>query len=888
MKVPHIYLLLLFIISFPTVLHAQPVKVACVGNLTGDYGGLQMSPLYSDYMVLQRNKPLEIQGMADRGEKITVSISSQKKETIAGPDGKWKIILDPLQTGPTYTLNIASPTRTLQFKEVIAGEVWLCSGQSNMAFMVKESVPKEIQDQLAFAATRPNIRIYDMKPLWLTNPVEWEKSVMDSLNNLQYFKPATWKVCNETNVQDISAIAFAFARKLTEEIGVPIGLIINAVGGSPTEAWIDRKTLEFNFPDILIDWTKNDFIQPWVRERATLNIRKSVKQGQRHPYEPVYLFESGILPLQQYPLRGVLWYQGESNAHNIEAYEKLFPLLVSSWRKYWNEELPFYYVQLSSINRPSWPGFRDTQRRLMENIPGVGMAVSSDRGDSLDVHPRYKKDIGERLARWALNKTYNLPIVPSGPLVNDVFFTNEAAYVSFKYGNGLRTSDGEELRTFEISGKEGLFYPARAEIQNNRIKVWSPEVSNPCRVRYAWQPFTRANLVNGENIPASTFQFQSSNRIINKKEMKKTWTKLPDLPGMNNTASLGVSAPYVGLLNGNIVVAGGCNFPDKPVTEGGAKRYYNEIHMLTGSGDNAEWKLIGHLPYEAAYGAAVYTDSGMVCIGGNNNQTSFGDVYLLTWNSIEEKLNKTILPSLPQPMDNMAAALLDNKIYVAGGNEGGKPSVSFLCLDLKDIEQGWKRLSSFPGAARVQPVMAALETPSGSAIYLAGGFCPPADNSKPSIPNDVLIYYAETGEWNISTVLPPLPDGLPRTLTGGCSIPYNDGILFFGGVNYDCFYQAIDRPRQMKEAKNSNNSQLLDSLNEEARQYMHHPVEWYKFNTQLLYYNVLTSQWEIWAESDKLARAGAGTVIYNNRLIVVNGELKPGIRTPEVNALVLP
>jgi sialate O-acetylesterase len=221
------------------------------------------------------------------------------------------------------------------------------------------------------------------------------------------------------------------------------------------------------------------------------------------------LYESGILPLQQYPIKGVIWYQGESNAHNKDAHEKLFRLLVDSWRGNWkNPEMPFYFVQLSSINRPSWPWFRDSQRRLMEEIEHTGMAVCSDKGDSLDVHPIFKKEVGERLARWALNQTYGMEeVVPSGPLYKSVSFEKGKAYVEFDYSEGMRASvAGEKLRTFEIAGEDEIFYPAQAEVEGDKIKVWAKEVKHPTIVRYGWQPFTRANLVNAEGLPASTFR----------------------------------------------------------------------------------------------------------------------------------------------------------------------------------------------------------------------------------------------------------------------------------------------------------------------------------------------------------------------------------------------
>ena len=256
------------------------------------------------------------------------------------------------------------------------------------------------------------------------------------------------------------------------------------------------------------NWTKNDFIQDWVRGRAALNVKKSSAKFQRHPYEPCYLYESGILSLQQYPIKGVIWYQGESNAHNKDAHEKLFKLLVQSWRKNWsNDELPFYFVQLSSLNRPSWPWFRDSQRRLMKEIPNTGMAVCTDRGDSLDVHPIRKQEVGERLAYWALNKTYGHPVVPSGPLFKSVAFNKHMAIVSFDYAEGLKAAEeGEELKTFEVAGEDQIFYPAKAVVEGNQVKVWTEKVKEPKIVRYGWQPFTRANLVNGAGLPASTFR----------------------------------------------------------------------------------------------------------------------------------------------------------------------------------------------------------------------------------------------------------------------------------------------------------------------------------------------------------------------------------------------
>lgn len=475
--------------------------------LTGDYGGLKMSALYSDNMVLQRGKRLVLEGIANAGELVTVSIAGQKKTARTTDNGEWTVTLDPLHAATGLVLQISAPSGTLTYENVAAGEVWLCSGQSNMAFRTSETDTAERAKLLDFARKNPQIRFFDMKPRWQTTATTWDVSVLDSLNRLHYFLPAKWEQCNRQTAARFSAVAMAFGRMLSDSLDVPIGLICNAVGGSPAESWTDRRTIEFQFPDLLYDWTKNDFIQDWVRERAGLNIQRATNPLQRHPYEPCYLFESGILPLRHYPLKGVLWYQGESNTHNIETYERLFPLLVNSWRSYWNEELPFYFVQLSSLNRPTWSWFRDSQRRLEGRIPSCAMAVSSDRGDSLDVHPRRKLDVGERLARLALNRDYGYTeLVPSGPILLSASLCNDAVLLSFRYGKGLKTSDGKPLRTMELAGEDEHFYPAEAEIIGDKIKIHAPEVEHPRTVRYGWQPFTRANLVNGEGLPASTFR----------------------------------------------------------------------------------------------------------------------------------------------------------------------------------------------------------------------------------------------------------------------------------------------------------------------------------------------------------------------------------------------
>ena len=502
---------------FPDALHpnaegARIIAKTVSSAITGNYGGLSLPQIYSDSMVLQRNVPLTISGMADAGEIVGVSIAGEKAEAKTSVDGRWKLALKPLKAGGPYTLTVATKKRTLAFKDVLVGEVWLCSGQSNMAFMVKQSATAK-QD-IASASKHKKLRLFDMKGKWDTNAEQWDSIVLDSVNSLQYYKSTMWEGCSEKSVADFSAIAFSFGAALSDSLNVPVGLICNAVGGSTVESWINRRTLEYNYPAIFTSWFDNDHIQPWVRERAAFNVKKSKSPLQRHPYQPAYLFASGIMPLEHFNIAGAIWYQGESNAHNMELHERLFPLLVESWRTFFDSDsLPFYFVQLSSLSRPSWPRFRDSQRKIATEMDGVEMVVSSDLGDSLDVHPRFKREIGERLARLSLAKKYGFDnLTPCGPEIKKATMGDKNKVILlFENAKGLRPSSGEKLLTFEIADEGGIFHKAEAEVKGNTIELLCPErIMNPTAVRYGWQPFTRANLVNDSGLPASTFVIKIS------------------------------------------------------------------------------------------------------------------------------------------------------------------------------------------------------------------------------------------------------------------------------------------------------------------------------------------------------------------------------------------
>ena len=505
---------------FPDAIHpdAEGAKILAktvYQGITGDYGGLQVSPVYSDHMVLPRDEKFLIRGTANAREKVRVLVDGSLSEAVADNRGQWCVTVPrhPAKTGAE--LRIETATRSLVFSDVAFGDIWLCSGQSNMEFEVQQS---------SDAAPRQDdgLRLYDMKCNWRTDNFAWPASALDSVNRLQYFKPTQWTPATDETIARFSAVGYAFGQMLRDSLQVPIGLICNAVGGSTAESWMDRETLETRYPAFLRDWLHNDLVMEWARDRAEKNLsnRPSAAEGyhvvpSRHPYEPAYLFEAGILPLDHFPITGVIWYQGESNAERVEVHEEIFPLLVDSWRAYfsdifgWMRHFPFYYVQLSSLNRPSWPIFRDSQRRLTDCRPNLGMAVTSDLGDPTDVHYRNKKPVGERLARQALAKYYGHGIIADGPLVREVVLEDQGLFVSFDASFGLHASDDGPLTGFEVQAADGLFHPVEAQVipgEPERIRLNTDSLLLPMTVRYAWQPYTRANLVNAAGLPASTFR----------------------------------------------------------------------------------------------------------------------------------------------------------------------------------------------------------------------------------------------------------------------------------------------------------------------------------------------------------------------------------------------
>lgn len=823
---------------------AELLAAEAYKGITGKYGPLRMAPVYSSGMVLPHSKYLTLHGFSDAHAPIKLSLDGHHYRTQASGRGEWAITVPPLFPGKKYTISVTDGKDSLSITNVLGGVVFLASGQSNMAFTLAED---HDATKVIPACTDSLLRFYAMLPRYATNDVQWSKEQIDTVNRLDYFLPAKWQAVNPSNAPGLSAVAYYFARELRDSLHVPVGIIQNAVGGATTESWVDINTLEEAMPEILLNWKHNDYVQDWAQGRA---IRNSGENG-RHPYEPSYLFGAGIEPLDHYPLDGVIWYQGESNAHNIEVHAHLFRSLVKSWRSYFRKStLPIYFTQLSSLNRPSWPKFRNSQRLLEKEIPFTSMAVTTDWGDSLDVHPRHKYPVGHRLARLALQHSFGLPIDADTPGPVDAVLSPDGIVISFEHADSLMLFHGTEPLTFEVAGVDRIFSPVKAKISRNKIILDYMDKKIPRYVRYAWQPFTRANLANSQSNPVSTFEIEISNPHINAPE-----------PGIE----AGLSGCFATTNGSDLIIAGGCNFPGDPFAPGASKKFYRGIYAADST--DMLWRRIGNLPQPIAYGATATTPKGAVLIGGTTPQTPLASCMLLTLDQGEPVL--TTLPSLPAPVDNAYAAAIGNTVYLAGGNLDGTPSRSLFALDLDAREPEWKKLKDMPGNPRVQPVMAAGVNASGeTCLYLFGGFAGRYGKHEPTVELGGLCYTPSTNEWH--AVNGPLaPQGTPLAVGGGAACTLSSGkIAVCGGVNKDVF---------------------LEALRNQAPDYLSHEPEWYRFNPCTLLFDPATESWlEPLGTATATARAGASVFPgKDNSFYIYGGELKPRVRSSETSHISL-
>lgn len=477
------------------------------GPSTQAYADVSLPNIFGDHMVLQRDQPNKVWGKAAAGEKITVKIGDQSHEATADAQGAWQVMLDPLAVGGSHTLEISGDKNAIRIVDVLVGEVWICSGQSNMYWRVNKVYDPDLE---ALAAHHPKIRMINFPQVGTQEPI-WEHS------------GSNWMVCSPHTVSDFSAVGYFFGRQLHETLDVPVGLINNAWGGSACEAWISRPDLEAagsytallkRFDDAAQQYqTLDSKADKSDEEKKQLQALKGQLSGNQRPAN-IY---NGVLKSHLgYGIRGAIWYQGESNAGRAYQYRELFPLMISSWRKEWGQgDFPFYWVQLadymqeqSEPTESAWAELREAQTMTMSKLKHTGEAVIIDIGEGKDIHPMNKVDVGRRLARLALDNDYHFDIASRSPRYKSMEKADAKIVLTFDdVDKGWRPFDTAAPVGFAIAGEDKKFVWATAKIlKDNRIEVSSDAVANPVAVRYAWADNPVCNMFNGAGLPLTPFR----------------------------------------------------------------------------------------------------------------------------------------------------------------------------------------------------------------------------------------------------------------------------------------------------------------------------------------------------------------------------------------------
>lgn len=495
-----------------------PLSVCCLSSLAATVGHADVSlpAVFSDHMVLQREVEVPVWGWAEPGEQVTVSIAGQSPSATAGADGKWMVKLAPMKTGEPATLTVKGRNE-ITLQDVLVGEVWLGSGQSNMAMTV--SGAKDYEKEQA-ASNLPLIRMF--------------KEESGAAETEQKIGKGSWVICSPETVGRFSATLFFFGREIHRSVGGPVGLINSSVGGTPIESWI-APAAQKSAPEL------RDFFSTATKENAAMASPEAVKAYEaalakwteaakkaraekkplpRKPRNPAEvaerkgnvggLFNGKIAPLIPYAIRGAIWYQGEANSTPAKApfYGRQLPLLVTDWRKRWGYEFPFAWAQLPNFEGPGrdWPTVREGMLKTL-SVPKTGMGVNIDIGEAKNIHPKNKQEVGRRLSLWALGTVYGKEVPStSGPLPGGHEIRGGEVVVTFSHADGGLVAKDGDLEGFLIAGKDRQWKPAQARIDGDQVIISNPEVKAPAAVRYAWENFPTCNLYNGAGLPASPFR----------------------------------------------------------------------------------------------------------------------------------------------------------------------------------------------------------------------------------------------------------------------------------------------------------------------------------------------------------------------------------------------
>lgn len=481
-----------------------PLSVCC-----NTLANVSLPALFADHMVLQRGLPVHVWGMANPGEPVSVNFRGESKATTADTLGRWSLYLSPGEAGGPFDI-VVQGSNAIHLQDVLVGDVWVASGQSNMEF--ETSKVMNAAAEIA-AANYPKIRLLHVKRAYSDYP----------LVDAEMF--SSWTDCTPDSVRDFSAVAYFFGRDVQQKEKVPIGLIDTTWGGTPGEAWTSLRSLGadaslmpvFAARATMVDQQTETLLRLQDEKQQTEAARAAGKPLPAFPWHPDFgswqpggLYNAMIAPLTPYAIRGVIWYQGEANSSLDRAplYGRVLQTLIRDWRASWGTgDFPFLYVQISNFtSNPTedWAEVREGQRNALA-LRNTAMAVSIDIGNPDDVHPTNKQDVGARLALAARAIAYGENIEYSGPMYRQVTTEEHALRVWFDHALGM-VAKGGSLRGFEIAGADGKYVPAQAQIEGASILVSSPEVSTPLFVRYDWANSPDGNLFNGSGLPASPFR----------------------------------------------------------------------------------------------------------------------------------------------------------------------------------------------------------------------------------------------------------------------------------------------------------------------------------------------------------------------------------------------
>lgn len=493
---------------------------------------VRLHPLFTDHMVLQRDVLLPVWGTARPGEGITVTLNNQSDRVTADADGRWKATLPPMSAGGPFTLTIAGPNNTTQLTDVLVGEVWVCSGQSNMEWSLRQIGAKETIAESA----NPKIRLYTVQ----RNPTGEPQATCQG----------SWSVCGPASTPNFSAVGYYFGRDLQKALNVPVGLIHTSWGGTPAQAWTSREKL--NSVESL-RYYADEFdrgVKAFDPDRAAADYRAALVQYQealdrfkkeavaakaegkdmpkaparprgpaqspaKNAFAATTLYNGMIAPLLPFPIAGATWYQGESNTGKAYEYRTLLPAMIEDWRSRWDRQFPFLVVQLapfgnSDSNGLTYAELREAQLMTAQKTPKVGLAVITDAGDEKDIHPVKKEPVGQRLALLARAMAYGEKIVANGPMYKSMRVEGNKAVLTFDHVGGGLECRGDKLIGFEMCGEERKFHAADATIQGDTVIVSCDKVPTPEAVRFGFRNYVAGlNLFNKDGLPATPFRTDS-------------------------------------------------------------------------------------------------------------------------------------------------------------------------------------------------------------------------------------------------------------------------------------------------------------------------------------------------------------------------------------------